>query len=200
MPASYNITFRSDDLGKTQKQIKKSLAMAGKLITNRMEYYAKERLVTEGAADQPPYSTTASWYSMTQIYGQKTKFSNYAKQIKTKVRGPMVWLPMGYAEYRAVIKGIGLQTLPVTFNLTGEFINSMRFRSESNVKEGYSRSYLTFVHEDRKYGNITNTQLLEILNARGPYPVIGLPYDRIPYIVNEVMDKIRREFPKSNPR
>lgn len=174
-------------------------------MSDRLLYYAKTRIMEEGAPSQPPYSTRAAYYSVDQIYGQKAKFRSYMQENqgmsgRKASRQKMVFLPQGYAQYRAIIKGIGLTTTPVTFDLTGEFFNSMRVKTEGNPNTGSSRAYLAFTHEDRKYGRLTNSQLLEILNARGTEAVIGIPVEKLPEIVEEVLAQIREDFPKSNPK
>lgn len=156
-------------------------------VARRMQRYSRDRIMEEGAPGQHPYSTRRGWYSITRIPGHESKFR--ARSNEGQTRNNMVFLPDGYAEYRAIIRGEGINTTPVTFNLTGEFLESMRI--ESNVQEMESQTRIAFTHEARSYGNLSNTQLLEILNRRGAQGVFGIPRSEVMEIVGEVLSEVQ---------
>src|SRR5690606_7189938 len=110
---------------------------------------------------QPPYSTRRQTFNIKRLPNAASRFARYLQSRRNgRTAFPSsAYFPMGYAQYPSGYRGEGPRRKPVTFDLTGEFVASLRGRAVSLPMGRGFRVWVGFERQKKSYGRMTNRDI-----------------------------------------
>ena len=161
------VTMIGDPLPRIIADVERRLHNVEGMMAAEMEAVVKENI--RNGRNTGRYSTRPGWYNVSRPWGARGRFQSFIRQNRdnraSKFGRSSVFLPQGYAQFRAIYRGESVRRAPVTFELTGEMMRNLVGRARA--RRGGVEIWLAFKRQQRSYGRLTNIQLAEKLAERG---------------------------------
>ena len=163
-----SLNFDTEDLAPNLNNVKKSAAFISRWVEKRIRQRTKRGEYDEANSNLPNrYSTTPHYFDIRKPRGGYTRFRKYLSEegVEGRSKKRYVHLDRGYAEYRSIFRGTGMQYGPVQFELTGDMLRNMNGKWSRAKGESAFEATVTFDDRVRSGQRLSPRQKAEYVNS-----------------------------------